>query len=110
MAFPLVRPLSSTDSAAAFGPALFVRFFGTMGLSDSPETCMSDVQPTAFSDRSPPRFAQWALFDEDASGVLRVPLSTLHLSCYHDRRMTQGQDGSLLLSRAALSSATPCRL
>ncbi len=26
---------------------------------------------------------------------LRVPLSTLHPPCYHDRRMTQGRDGPL---------------
>ena len=26
---------------------------------------------------------------------LRVPLSTLHPSCYHGRRMTQGRNGSL---------------
>ena len=42
--FPLVGPLSSTDSAAAFRPALFARFFGTMRPSDSLETCMSDVR------------------------------------------------------------------
>src|SRR5208282_1838941 len=40
---------------------------------------------------------------------LRVPLSTLHPSCYHDRRMTQGRGGSLILSRTTLSFATPCR-
>ena len=53
-AFPLVDPLPSTDSAAAFGPALFARFFGTMGPSDSLETCMSDVRHNAFSDRPAP--------------------------------------------------------
>ena len=40
---------------------------------------------------------------------LCIPLSTLRPWCYHHRRMTRGQDGSLFLSRAALSSATPCR-
>ena len=40
---------------------------------------------------------------------LCVPLSTLHPRCCHRRRMTRGQDGSLFLSCAALSSATPCR-
>ena len=44
VAFPLVDPLPSTDSAAAFGPALFARFSGTMGPSDSLETCMSGVR------------------------------------------------------------------
>ncbi len=44
LAFLLVGPLSSTDSAAAFGPALFARFLGTMGPSDSLETCMSAVR------------------------------------------------------------------
>ena len=54
VAFPLVDPLPSTDSAAAFGPALFARFSGTMGPSDSLETCMSVVRHDAFSDRPPP--------------------------------------------------------
>ena len=40
---------------------------------------------------------------------LCIPLSTLRPWCYHHRRMTRGQDGSLFLSCAALSSATPCR-
>ena len=38
--FPLVGPLPSTDSAAD-DPALFARFVGTMGPSDSLKTCMS---------------------------------------------------------------------
>ena len=38
-----------------------------------------------------------------------VPLSTLHPRCRHRRRMTRGQDGSLLLSCGALSSPTSCR-
>lgn len=54
-AFPLVSPLSSTDSAAAFGPALFARFSGTMGPSDSPATCMSGVRQNAFPVRPAPR-------------------------------------------------------
>ncbi len=40
-AFPLVGPLSSTDSATAFTPALFARFTGTMGPSDSLEPYMT---------------------------------------------------------------------
>ena len=51
VAFPLVDPPPSTDSAAAVGPALFARFLGTMGPSDSRETCMSAVRPWAFPDR-----------------------------------------------------------
>jgi hypothetical protein len=42
VAFPLVGPLPSTDSAAAaVGPALFARFMGTMGPSDSLEPYMT---------------------------------------------------------------------
>jgi len=44
-AFSLVGPLSSTDSAAAIGPALFARFLGTMEPSDSLETYMFGVRP-----------------------------------------------------------------
>src|SRR5208282_6657841 len=40
---------------------------------------------------------------------LRVPLSTLHPHPYGCWRMTRGQGGSLILSCAALSSATPGR-
>src|SRR4030095_13812498 len=40
---------------------------------------------------------------------LCVPLSTLRPHPYEPRRMTRGQNGALLLSCAALSSATPCR-
>src|SRR5262249_59926190 len=36
-------------------------------------------------------------------------LSTLRPHPYEPRRMTRSQDGALLLSCAALSSATPCR-
>ena len=53
--FPLVDPLPSTDSATAVGPALFVRFSGTMGPSDSLEPCVSDVRQLAFSDRPSPQ-------------------------------------------------------
>jgi hypothetical protein len=35
--------------------------------------------------------------------------STLHPRCHHRRRMTRGQDGSLLLSCGALASPTSCR-
>ncbi len=62
VSFPLVDPLPSTDSAAAFRPALFARFFGTMGPSDSLETCMSDVRHIAFSNRPSP----------DGEGISRV--------------------------------------
>jgi hypothetical protein len=44
-AFSVVGPLPSTDSAAATGLALFARFLGTMGPSDSLETCMFGVRP-----------------------------------------------------------------
>ena len=54
VSFPLVDPLPSTDSAAAIRPALFARFSGTMGPSDSLETCMSAVRQFAFSDRPSP--------------------------------------------------------
>src|SRR4029434_11022235 len=40
---------------------------------------------------------------------LCVPLSTLRPHPYEPRRMTRGQNGALLLSCAALSSATPYR-
>jgi len=53
-AFPLVDPLPSADSAAAFGPALFARFCGTIGPSDSLETYLSVVRQFAFSDRPAP--------------------------------------------------------
>ena len=54
VSFPLVDPLPSTGSAAANGPALFARFFGTTRPSDSLETCASAVRLKAFSDRPPP--------------------------------------------------------
>jgi hypothetical protein len=53
VAFPLVDPLPSTSSVAE-GPALFARFLGTMGPSDSLKTCMSEVRQQAFSDRPLP--------------------------------------------------------
>src|SRR5262245_60566876 len=50
--FPLVALLPSADSAAnAPAPALFARFSGTMRSSDSLQTCMSTVRPSAFFDR-----------------------------------------------------------
>ena len=65
VAFPLVGPLPSTDSAAGF-PALFSRFFGTMRPSDSLETCMSGVRHCAFPDRP-------ASDDEGVPRVSRFP-------------------------------------
>src|SRR5215813_12376406 len=51
-AFPLVALLPSADSAAnAPAPALFARFSGTMRPSDSLQTCMSTLRPSAFFDR-----------------------------------------------------------
>jgi hypothetical protein len=47
-------------------PPLFARFFGTMELSDSPETCTSDLWHRAFSDRS-------ASCETNVSGVSRLP-------------------------------------
>jgi hypothetical protein len=67
VAFPLVAPLPSTDSAATVGLALFARFCGTMGTSDSPVTCMSAVRLLALSDRSSPPF------DKEVTGVSRFP-------------------------------------
>ncbi len=66
LTFPLVGPLPSTDSAAAFGPALFARFFGTMGPSDSLKSCMSGVRQIAFPDRP-------AACDAEAFRVSRFP-------------------------------------
>lgn len=63
---PCAPSLPSTDSAAAFGPALFVRFFGTMESSDSLGTCMSVVRQKAFSDRPAP-------CDAGVSRVSRFP-------------------------------------
>jgi hypothetical protein len=65
-AFSSVSSLPSTDSAGVGGPPLFARFFGTMELSDSPETYLSDVRHRAFSDRS-------ASGEMDVSGVSRLP-------------------------------------
>ena len=65
--FSLVSPLPSTDSAGSGTPPLFAGFFGTMGLSDSPATCMSDLWPRAFSDRSA------SMGEADVAGVSRLP-------------------------------------
>ncbi len=45
----------------------------------------------------------------ELNSCLRVPLSTLRLLPYGDRRMTQGRCGSLGLLRMTLSFTTPCR-
>ena len=66
VSFPLVDPLPSTDSAAAFGPALFACFFGAMGPSDSLETCVSAVWQ--MPSRTVPR-----QHGEGASRVSRFP-------------------------------------
>ena len=65
--FPWSAPLPSTDSAGGSGPPLFVGFFGTMGLSDSPATYTSDVWHLAFSDRSVSKGVT------DVTGVSRLP-------------------------------------
>ena len=49
--FPLVGPLPSTASADEVAPSLFGSFSGTMGPSDFPSACMSDVRLLTFSDR-----------------------------------------------------------
>jgi len=49
--FPLVGPLPSTASADESAPSLFGSFSGTMGPSDFPSACMSDVRLLTFSDR-----------------------------------------------------------
>jgi hypothetical protein len=51
-ALSMVSPLPSTDSADSEPLSLFACFYGTMELSDSPATCMSDLWHRAFSDRS----------------------------------------------------------
>jgi hypothetical protein len=48
-------------------PALFASFPGTMELSDSPATCLSDLWRCAFSDRSA------AMGAAEATGVSRLP-------------------------------------
>jgi len=65
--FSLVSSLPSTNSAGCGTPPLFAGFFGTMELSDSPITCMSDLWPRAFSDRSA------SITETDATGVSRLP-------------------------------------
>ncbi len=91
VAFPLVDPLPSAGSAAAGAmrsmvrPALFARFLGTMGPSDSLETCMSVVRQEAFSDRpSPP-------LDEGISRVSRFPRIELpHMLRFFDSAASAG--------------------
>jgi len=65
--FSLVSPLPSTDSADSGPLSLFAGFCGTMGLSDSPATCLSDLWPRAFSDRSA------SMEETDVAGVSRLP-------------------------------------
>ena len=65
--FSLVSPLPSTDSADSEPLSLFACFFGTMELSDSPETYMSALWPRAFSDRSA------SMEEADVTGVSRLP-------------------------------------
>ena len=65
--FSLVSPLPSTHSAGLGTRPLFVGFFGTMELCDSPITSMSDLWPRAFSDRSAP------IKETDVTGVSRLP-------------------------------------
>ena len=65
--FSLVSPLPSTDSADSGPLPLFAGFCGTMELSDSPETYMSDLWPRAFSDRSA------SMEEADVTGVSRLP-------------------------------------
>ena len=65
--FSLVSPLHSADSACGGTPLLFAGFIGTMDLSDSPMTCMSDLWHLALSDRSA------AMGAADVSGVSRLP-------------------------------------
>jgi hypothetical protein len=65
--FSLVSPLPSANSAGRGTPPLFAGFFGTMELSDSPVTCMSELWPHAFSDRSA------SIEETDGTGVSRLP-------------------------------------
>ena len=65
--FPLVGPLPSTASADGSGPSLFGGFSGTMGPSDFPPACMSDVRLLAFSDRPTAPSAM------GADGISRFP-------------------------------------
>ena len=89
--FPLVGPLPSTDSAAAFGPALFARFSGTMGPSDSLETCMSGVRQDAFPDRPAP----------GRVGVSRVS----RFPCMEFPRMRRVSDSAASTRRLAIGVA-----
>ena len=99
VAFPLVDPLPSTDSAAAIGPALFARFSGTMGPSDSLETCMSGVRQYAFPDRP-------ASCDEGVSRVSRFP-------CIEFPRMRRVSDSAASMGGLRLASLmmwpSPCQ-
>jgi len=65
--FSLVSPLSSIDSAESGTLPLFADFAGTIGLSDSPATCMSGLWHRAFSDRSA------VMETVDVAGVSRLP-------------------------------------
>ena len=100
VAFPLVDPLPSTDSAAAIEPALFARFSGTMESSDSLETCMSAVRQIAFSDR-PPQLSR--------GGVSRVS----RFPCKEFPRMRRVSDSAASTSGLRLASLmvlpSPCR-
>jgi hypothetical protein len=51
IAFPLVPPLGSADSATA-GAALFVSFVATMGESDFLPPCIEDFDLMVFSSRA----------------------------------------------------------
>ena len=68
VAFPLVDPLPSTDSAASDSPALFARFSGTMRSSDSPQTCVAAVRHFACAVRPRSRTSEGG-----TCGVSRFP-------------------------------------
>ena len=65
--FSSVSPLPSADSVGSGTPPLFAGFPGTMELSDSPATYMSEVGHLAFSDRSA------SMGETDVAGVSRLP-------------------------------------
>lgn len=65
--FSPISPLPSADSAGSGTLPLFAGFSGTMELSDSPATCLSDLWRRAFSDRSAP------MGEADVAGVSRLP-------------------------------------
>jgi hypothetical protein len=99
VSFPLVDPLPSTDSAAAIGLALFARFSGTMGPSDSLRTCMSGVRLDAFPDRP-------ASCGAGVSRVSRFP-------CIEFPRMHRVSDSAASISGLRLASLmllpSPCQ-